>query len=416
MRRAIAAAGAALLAAGLLAGCGGQPQTTITLWAGPVGDFATSTEEEDPAAGVIAAFRKENPGIGLEVSYLSAADIDAKLAAGERPDLLLDSSERLIRAADSGVAFADLGGLWTEDLQADVNGVSEAIAPACQDGSGSWRVLPLAVMVDCMAVNPTLFEAAGAGDLLTDSRTWTPDQFTWALDRLVDSGIYQTGLLYSGAAYGDQGTRMLAQNLAGIPFTDAGHTRYTFEGEKALAALTTLRSLCDTKRLSYEKAATAADAIRVFAGGSSALSLCWSATIQNTFAAESPFTPYPMAYPAQGDPVLYGTVWGFALPDTGDSAKMAAAQALAQSLCASPDAVRLTGQLPARSSLGDVWAETPYAQQMAGFAALLPYLGDLYGVTPGWNDQREAWRVLMQDTVTAETVDAALATYTAAVG
>ena len=95
---------------------------------------------------------------------------------------------------------------------------------------------------------------------------------------------------------------------------------------------------------------------------------------------------------------------------------MAAAQTLAQSLCASADAVRLTGQLPARSSLGDVWADTPYAQQMAGFAALLPYLGDLNGVTPGWNEQREAWRVLIQDTVPGETVDAALAAYTAAVG
>lgn len=416
MRQPIAVAGAALLAAGLLAGCGNQPQTTITLWAGPVGDFAVGSEEEDPAAGLVAAFRKENPDIGVEVVYLSAADIDAKLAAGERPDLLLDSSERLIRAADSGVAFADLSGLWTDAVLADVDGVSTAIAPACRDGSGSWRVLPMAVMVDCMAVNPTLFEAAGAAELLTESRTWTPDDFIWALDRLVDSGIYQTGLLYSGAAYGDQGTRMLAQNLAGIDFTDANHTRYTFGGTRALEALTTLRSLCDSHRLSYEKAATAADAIRVFAGGGSALSLCWSATIQNTFAADASFTPYVMAYPAQGDPVLYGTVWGFALPDTGDSARMAAAQTLAQSLCGSADAVRLTGQLPARSSLGDVWAGTPYAEQMSGFAALLPYLGDLYGVTPGWNEQREAWRVLMQDTVTGETVDAALAAYTAAVG
>lgn len=415
MRQPIAAAAAGLLAAGMLAGCSGQPDTTITLWAGPVGDFATQTEEADPAAGLVAAFRKENPGIGVEVVYLTAAEMDAKLAAGERPDLILDSSERLIRAADEGVAFADLSALWTDAVLADVDGVSTAIAPACRDGSGSWRVLPLAVMVDCMAVNPALFEAAGAADLLTESRTWTPDQFVWALDRLLDSGLYQTGLVYSGAAYGDQGTRMLLQNLAGIDFTNASHTRYTFGGDKALAALTTLRSLCDADKLSYEKAATAADAIRVFAGGGSALSLCWSATIQNTFADDASFTPYPMAYPAQGDPVLYGTVWGFALPDTGDSARMAAAQTLAQSLCASADAVRLTGQLPARSSLGDVWADTPYADEMAGFAALLPYLGDLYGVTPGWNEQREAWRVLIQDTVTGETVDAALAAYTAAV-
>lgn len=425
MKKQLILAGAAAGAAALLAACAqpAQPATTLTLWVGPVGAFSAVVDDHladtprNITGPLVKAFTQNNPDIGVNVEVLTTDAITTRLQNGERPDLLLDSTERILRMEQDGVAWADLSDYWTDTILNDVNAVSPAIAPACRDSADRYRVAPLAVMVDCMAVNRELFADAGV-DAILDDRTWTVGEFydaMWALRS--NETLLDNGLLATGSISGDQGTRMLVQNLAGIPFTDPQHRRYTLGGQEALDALITLNGWCDEKLLRYEEKASSIDELTLFADGSTAFSLCWNADNQANYAAETSFVPYAMAFPSVEAPKLYGTVWGFALPEGGNTQ---AALRFVQYACTDPTggttAVRLTGQLPAHASLGNVWADTPDEARMAEFAALLPYLDDLYGVTPGWSDQRQAWYTLITTTLSgALPPEEALAQYEATV-
>lgn len=402
-----------------LAGCAGAPANTVTLWVGPVGDFAAdaTTGASAAADALAAAYQKAHPDTAVKTEALTAQEIDLRLAAGEAPDVLLDSTERILRNMTAGAAGNtaaippdDAQALWDENAAADFAAASAQIAPACQDGDGVYRIYPVAVMVDCIAANPTLFESAGAGAYLKEDRTWTTTDFRRALQALLDSGLYMPGLLYSGGTEGDQGTRLLLQNMANTPFTDAAHSRYTFAGDAATRALQDVLEMTRAGLLQYQNSATAADETMIFAGGGTAISLCWNATVQSANADSMAFTPYLMNYPCDDTPVLYGTVWGFATYN-GSAAGQELARFAVQDAAQGAVTVKSTGQLPARSTLGNLYAGTKNEAVYTQLAALLPYMGDVYGVTPGWGPQRVAWRQLLEDAFTAENAEEAIATY-----
>lgn len=410
---------AAALCAVALGGCSRAPTTTLTLWAGPVGDFA----QQEALQSLADAFEDAYPTVAVEVQCMDVSNSEAALLTaqqdGTAPDLIFDSSERLLRAAQNGMVLADMQSFWSEQTAADIAATSTAIAPACQDGDGVYRVYPLSVMVDCMAINRELFDAAGATDLIGEDRLWTTQDFRTALRRLADNDTVPM-LLFSGGISGDQGTRMLAQNLHDTAFTDAAHSRYTFGGEVAVQTLGELLELHNAGLLRYDNTANAADELRMFSEGHLGMTLCWNAANAAGHAGDTGFTPYAVAFPSDSrEPSLYGTVWGFAMPETGDAARSAAARDFISFICdgaqQGPAAVRMTGQLPVRASFGDVWAQTPNAARMAEFAALLPYMGDCYGVTPNWGAQRVAWRDLLENAFLGESVELAVQTYESAV-
>lgn len=86
--------------------------------------------------------------------------------------------------------------------------------------------------------------------------------------------------------------------------------------------------------LSYDAGAVASDEIQLFANETIAMSFCWNAANQLTYAAETAFTPYPVAFPSEsGTPELCGGIWGFGIFDNGDANKIAAAKLFIEFIC-----------------------------------------------------------------------------------
>ena len=132
------------------------------------------------------------------------------------------------------------------------------------------------------------------------------------------------------------------------------------------------------------------------------MSFCWnaSAAVSNKASLAEGIDPLPMAFPSDdGVPELCGGIWGFGIFDNGDEAKAAAAKEFIKFVCddaeQGPQSVYATGFFPVRASFGDIYTGTDKAEN-AEFSIFMPYLGDYYNVTPGWNTQRTEWWNMLQ--------------------
>ena len=386
----------------------------ITLWTYPIGKWGDSESVD----ALLADFNAQYPDIHVTVEYLDYTNgddqVNTAIEGGSAPDIVMEGPERLVANWGAKGLMADLSDLWTDDQKADISASVEA---ACKDSSGAYYEFPLCMTAHCMAINQTVFEAAGAMQYVdAENHTWTTDNFLKAVQAVYDSGKTDVGAIYCSGQGGDQGTRAIINNMYGGTFTDAAHTKYTADSAENIKAIQTLH---DTKGINFDASIAGGDEITLFRNGTLQMAFCWNIAQQlnaDTAAAGQTISGdeiFPMAFPTEsGDPKLCGGIWGFGIFDNGDEAKIEAAKTFIDFIAADPDqvgaSVLASTYFPVRESVGDIYAGNDI---MSEYTKFMSYLGDYYQITPGWATARTEWWNMLQRVGTGEPVETAVATF-----
>ena len=386
----------------------------ITLWTYPIGKWGDSESVD----ALLADFNAQYPDIHVTVEYLDYTNgddqVNTAIEGGSAPDIVMEGPERLVANWGAKGLMADLSDLWTDDQKADISASVEA---ACKDSSGAYYEFPLCMTAHCMAINKTVFEAAGAMQYVeAENHTWTTDNFLKAVQAVYDSGKTDVGAIYCSGQGGDQGTRAIINNMYGGTFTDAAHTKYTADSAENIKAIQTLH---DTKGINFDASIAGGDEITLFRNGTLQMAFCWNIA-QQTNSDNGPAGTTNngddilfMAFPTDsGDPKLCGGIWGFGIFDNGDEAKIEAAKTFIDFIAADPDQVKdsvlASTYFPVRTSVGDIYADNAIMSEYTKFMA---YLGDYYQITPGWATARTEWWNMLQRVGTGEDVATAVATF-----
>ena len=386
----------------------------ITLWTYPIGKWGDSASVD----ALLADFNAQYPDIHVTVEYLDYTNgddqVNTAIEGGSAPDIVMEGPERLVANWGAKGLMADLSDLWTDDQKADISASVEA---ACKDSSGAYYEFPLCMTAHCMAINKTVFEAAGAMQYVdAENHTWTTDNFLKAVQAVYDSGKTDVGAIYCSGQGGDQGTRAIINNMYGGTFTDAAHTKYTADSAENIKAIQTLH---DTKGINFDASIAGGDEITLFRNGTLQMAFCWNIAQQaNSDNNAAGLTNdgdeiFPMAFPTDsGDPKLCGGIWGFGIFDNGDEAKIEAARTFIDFIAADPDQVKdsvlASTYFPVRTSVGDIYADN---EIMSEYSKFMAYLGDYYQITPGWATARTEWWNMLQRVGSGEDVETAVKTF-----
>ena len=386
----------------------------ITLWTYPIGKWGDSESVD----ALLADFNAQYPDIHVTVEYLDYTNgddqVNTAIEGGSAPDIVMEGPERLVANWGAKGLMADLSDLWTDDQKADISASVEA---ACKDSSGAYYEFPLCMTAHCMAINKTVFEAAGAMQYVdAENHTWTTDNFLKAVQAVYDSGKTDVGAIYCSGQGGDQGTRAIINNMYGGTFTDAAHTKYTADSAENIKAIQTLH---DTKGINFDASIAGGDEITLFRNGTMQMAFCWNIAQQaNSDNNAAGLTNdgdeiFPMAFPTDsGDPKLCGGIWGFGIFDNGDEAKIEAARTFIDFIAADPDQVKdsvlASTYFPVRTSVGDIYADN---EIMSEYSKFMAYLGDYYQITPGWATARTEWWNMLQRVGSGEDVETAVKTF-----
>ena len=396
----------------------------ITLWTYPIGDWGT----EATVKTLTDAFTAET-GIAVKVEYLAYADGDDKvntaITAKSTPDLIMEGPERLVANWGANGYLVDLKDMFDDTDMAEINAVNEGVMNACTHTNGAIYEYPLVMTAHCMAVNLDAFKEAGADQYLNlETRTWTTDDFLKAVDALYAKYGSTVGAVFCKGQGGDQGTRVLVNNLYGGTFTDAAHTKYTWDDPKNIEALQKLK---DTNGIEFDASLEGGDEIAKFYQGILKMAFCWNIAqqlnpnIANTGEGltQSGEEIAFMSFPSQdGNSKLQGGIWGFGIFDNGDQARIDAAKTFIKYMCDSEhtaDAVRTATFYPARVSaenadLSNVWEGNDL---MAEYSKLIPMLGEYYEDTKGWTQARTSWWNMLQDIGEGADIASTVATFQA---
>ena len=396
--------------------------TEITLWTYPIGGWGDQTVVD----GLIANFEAANEGIKVTVEYLDYTNGDDKvntaIEGGAAPDLIMEGPERLVANWGAKGLMVDLSDLIDDTDVAELNPAAYA---ACVTADGKTYEYPLVMTAHCMAINKTVFEAAGAMQYLNEeTHTWNSVEDFWAaIDAVYAHTGAQVGSVFCGNQGGDQGTRALVNNLNGGTFTDAAHTTYTWDSAENVAALEALKA-CEG--IEFDEGIVGGDEIQLFYQGHLNVAFCWNIAQQlnpNSAGTGAGKTLNGddilfMAFPSDSAPQLCGGIWGFGIFDNGDDAKIAAAKTFIKYMCdseATVDAVKAANYFAVRNTaegtdLSGIWADNDI---MAEYNVLMPMLGDYYQVTANWANARTAWWNMLQEVETTDDVAASVAKWAA---
>lgn len=377
----------------------------ITLWTYPVGDWG----KEEVVKSLTDAFTTET-GIKVTVEYLAYADGDDKvntaISAGQAPDLVLEGPERLVANWGVGGHMVNLSDMLTE---ADHSQIQASVMTACTAPDGAVYEYPLVMTAHCMAINLDAFKEAGADQYIDlTTRTWTTEQFTQAIAALNAKFGDNIGAVYCTGQGGDQGTRALVNNLYGGTFTDAEHTKYTWDDPENIQALEALR---DMPGINYDASLAGGDELALFYQEILKVSFCWNIAQQlnpNTAGGDPGKTINGqeiafMSFPSEdGNSKLQGGIWGFGVFDNGDAGRIEASKLFIDFMANSKhtvDAVKASNFFPVRSATKDgtdlttMWADNAIMNE---YQVLMPQLGDYYQVTKGWTQARTSWWTMLQ--------------------
>ena len=406
---------------GTQGGNGGSTGTEITLWTYPIGGWGN----QDTVNKLIADFKAET-GITVKVEYLDYTNGDSTVASaiqsGNTPDLIMEGPERLVANYGAAGLMVDLSGLLDATDKSEIN---PAALAACYGADGKVYEYPLVMTAHCMAINKTIFEAAGAMEHLNaETHTWnSTEDFFAAMAKVTDYMGMPAGAVYCAGQGGDQGTRALVTNLNGGTFTNAAHTEYTWNSAENIQALT---RLYNSGSVTFDSSLVGGDEIREFYMGNLGVAFCWNIAQQLNpnsagTGAEKTVTGDDilfMAFPSDEAPLLQGGIWGFGIFDNKDNAKIEAAKTFIKYMCDSEhtaEAVKAANYFAVRSAaegtdLSNVWADNAI---MAEYNILMQYLGDYYQVTTGWANARTAWWNMLQDVGTGADIAATVAKWAA---
>ena len=396
--------------------------TEITLWTYPIGNWGV----QENVDAMIAAFEAANEGIKVTVEYLDYTNGDDKvntaIEGGAAPDLVMEGPERLVANWGAKGLMVDLSDLIDETDVAELNPAAYA---ACVTADGKTYEYPLVMTAHCMAINKTVFEAAGAMQYLNEeTHTWNSVADFWAaMDAVYAHTGEQVGAVFCGNQGGDQGTRALVNNLNGGTFTDAAHTTYTWDSAENVAALEALKA-CEG--IEFDEGIVGGDEIALFYQGHLDVAFCWNIAQQlnpngagtgagKTLEGDDILF---MAFPSDSAPQLCGGIWGFGIFDNGDDAKIAAAKTFIKYMCdseATAEAVKTANYFAVRNTaegtdLTGIWADNDIMNE---YNVLMPMLGDYYQVTANWANARTAWWNMLQEVETSDDIAASVAKWAA---
>ncbi|MBR5127166.1 MAG: extracellular solute-binding protein [Roseburia sp.] len=378
--------------------------TAITLWTYPIGGWG----DQATVDALIAGFEQAT-GVKVTVEYLTYADGDDKvntaIEGNAAPDLIMEGPERLVANWGAKGKMVNIADLFDATDKAEIN---PAALAACFADANTAYEYPLVMTAHCMAINKTVFEAAGAMQYIDEAtHTWkSVADFEAAVAAVYAATNKTVGAVYCVGQGGDQGTRALVNNLCGGTFTNAEHTEYTWGSEENIAAL---KKLYDNPAIAYDAGIAGGDEIALFYNGTLNMAFCWNIAQQlnpntaNTGAAKTASGDDIMflAFPSDSTPKLQGGIWGFGIFDNGDAAKIAAAKEFIKYFCdsaATIDAVKAANYFAVRDTaegtdLSSIWADNAI---MAEYNVLMPLLGDYYQVTTGWAEARTCWWNMLQ--------------------
>ena len=378
--------------------------TEITLWTYPIGGWGN----QDTVNALMAAFEAET-GIKVTVEYLDYTNGDDKvntaIEGGAAPDLIMEGPERLVANWGEKGLMVDLSDLLDATDIAEIN---PAALTACYATNGEVYEYPVVMTAHCMAINKTVFEAAGAMEHLdAETHTWkSVADFYAAIDKVYAHTGNPVGAVFCGGQGGDQGTRALVNNLNGGTFTNPEHTEYTWNSEENIQALT---DLYNCEGIEYNAAIVGGDEIALFYQGVLNVAFCWNIAQQQNpngagTGAEKTLNGDDilfMAFPSDSTPELCGGIWRFGIFNNGDAAKIEAAKTFIKYFCdsaATADAVKAATYFAVRNTaegvdLSGIWADDAIMNE---YNKLMPMLGDYYQVTTGWAEARRCWWNMLQ--------------------
>lgn len=396
----------------------------ITLWTYPVGNWG----DEANVKSITDAFTADT-GIKVTVEYLDYTNGDDKvntaITAGNQPDLVLEGPERLVANWGANGHMVDLSDLIDAT---DKNELLPAPQKACVNDAGKMYEYPLCMTAHCMAINKQAFEAADALQYVDlENHTWSTENFIKAVSALYDHFGDTVGVVYCNGQGGDQGTRELVTNMYGGTFTDAGHTKLTWDDANNIKAFQTLY---DLNGIAYDASVNASDEIAKFYQGTLKMAFCWNSGQQlNPNAADT-----GEGKTITGDDIVYmcqptedgsasrlgGGIWGFGVFDKGDESRVNAAKEFIKWVCDSEHTVDCVpnGFFPVRNTAADGAADlsafTDNAMIKEYFQVMIPRMGDYYQVIPGWAGIRTEWWTMLQDIGAGTPVEDAVAKGTTA--
>lgn len=368
---------------------------TLSLWTYPVGNWGNPTA----LSSLLTEFRKAYPQIHISVKCLDYTTGDDKiyeaLKNGTAPDLVFESSERLVAAWGEKGLMVDLSDLWESKYTEQVY---PFVRSACQHNDGSYYILPICMSAHCMAINYDLFQEADALRYIDeDSRTWSTEDFIHAVETLHAFGQERVGTVYCGGQGGDQGTRALVNNLYGGSFTDNTHTHYTVDSEENIRALELLSNL---EGISFDLSLVGSDEVDLFCRGELAMAFCWNGTLEVAQTIQNPylnFDIFPMAFPTDsGQPKLSGGIWGLGIFDNKDEAKIEAAKTFIRFMTENNEQYTkcvLTSNFWPVREMQDIYDND---KLMSEYSIFIPYMTDYYQNTPYWAEARTAWWKMLQ--------------------
>ena len=390
--------------------------TELTLWTYPIGGWG----DQATVDALIAGFEAET-GIKVTVEYLTYADGDDKvntaIEGNAAPDLIMEGPERLVANWGAKGKMVNIADLFDETDKAEIN---PAALAACFADANTAYEYPLVMTAHCMAINKTVFEAAGAMEHIDEAtHTWkSVADFEAAVAKVYAATKNTVGAVYCVGQGGDQGTRALVNNLCGGTFTNAEHTEYTWGSDENIAAL---KKLYDNEAIKFDAGIAGGDEIALFYNGQLSMAFCWNIAQQlnpnsaNTGAAKTLSGDDIMflAFPSDETPKLQGGIWGFGIFDNGDAAKIEAAKTFIKYFCdsaATIDAVKAANYFAVRDTaegtdLSNIWADN---EIMAEYNVLMPLLGDYYQVTTGWAEARTCWWNMLQQVGASDGSEAAI--------
>ena len=379
-------------------------QVEITLWTYPIGGWGTQATVDK----LIEDFEAANPGIKVNVEYLTYNDGDDKvntaIEGGKAPDLIMEGPERLVANWGAKGLMVDLSDMIDSTDKAEMNA---AALKACYTADGKCYEYPLVMTAHCMAINKTVFEAAGAMEHLdAEKHTWNSvEDFFAAVEKVRVYTEKAVGAVACAGQGGDQATRALVTNLKGGTFTNAAHTEYTWNSAENIAALQAIK---DCAGIEFNAGIVGGDEIKLLRNGTLNMAFCWNIGEQlkdegagagkTSNGDEILF----MAFPSDSTPLLQGGIWGFGIFNNKDDAKIAAAKKFIKYMCDSEktaDAVKAANYFAVRNKaegtdLSNVWADNAVMKE---YNKLMPMLGDYYQVTTNWAAARTAWWNMLQD-------------------
>ncbi len=384
----------------------GGDEVEITLWTYPIGGWGNQATVD----ALLADFHEANPNIKVTVEYLDYQNgdtkVDTAIEGGTAPDLIMEGPERLVAKWGANGKMVDISDLFDAT---DKNEINAAALAACFTADGKAYEYPLVMTAHCMAINKTVFEAAGALEHIDlENHTWkSVADFQAAVAKVYAHTNKNVGIVYCLSQGGDQGTRALVNNLKGGTFTNAAHTEYTWNSAENIAALQMLK---DMEGIAFDPASAGGDEITLFYNETISMAFCWNIAQQlnpnnaNT-GAEKTINGNDiefLAFPSDGEVKLQGGIWGFGIFDNGDEKKIEAAKTFIKYMCdsaATAEAVKAANYFAVRNTaegvdLSKIWEGNDI---MAEYNKLMPMLGDYYQVTTNWTEARAAWWNMLQD-------------------